>query len=78
MRDVCSSSRIAAPALRSSEHSRSAIRSSAISVDSFVHRIELSNALDSTRHWAAWPMSALASTNAGTFPGPTPSAGLPE
>ena len=24
------------------------------------------------------PMSALASTNAGTFPGPTPSAGLPE
>ena len=47
-------------------------------VDSFVHRIELSNDFDSARHAAARARSAVASTNAGTLPGPTPSDGLPE
>ena len=43
-----------------------------------VQRIELSNDLESTMWRAAAAMSAEASTNDGTLPGPTPRAGLPE
>ena len=40
--------------------------------------MELSNALESARQDAALATSAVASTSAGTLPGPTPSDGLPE
>jgi hypothetical protein len=43
-----------------------------------VHSTELSNALLVTSFSAARPRSAVASTRTGTFPGPTPMAGLPE
>jgi hypothetical protein len=56
----------------------SATRSSTIATDSLVHRIELSNAFESARHFAALGTSAVASTSAGTLPGPTPSDGLPD
>src|SRR3712207_2430951 len=49
-----------------------------MSTDSFVQSTELSNALLSTMRRAAALRSALASTRTGTFPGPTPIAGLPE
>ena len=62
----------------SSRSNASATRSSTIATDSLVQRIELSNAFESARQAAACATSALASTSAGTLPGPTPSAGLPE
>ena len=65
-------------ALELARDSASATRSSTIATDSFVHRIELSNAFESARQGAALATSAVASTSAGTLPGPTPSDGLPE
>ena len=42
-----------------------------------MQRIELSNALLSIIRAAVFARSAVASTNTGTFPGPTPIAGFP-
>ena len=67
-----------APCLPSSRSRASATRSSATSTDSFVHSSELSKAFESTSSAAARATSAVASTSAGTLPGPTPIAGLPE
>ena len=77
-RSASSSEQMCAPCLVSSRSSLSAIRSSAISTDSFVQRIELSKAFESTMQRAARGRSAVASTSTGTLPGPTPSAGLPD
>ena len=66
------------PCRPSSFSNASATRSSTMTHDSLVQRMELSKLFESISRRAAAARSAVRSTSAGTFPGPTPQAGFPE